>query len=86
MRRSNRLLALLPQVDFDRLAERIAVVDLKHHDVLYEIGEEPPFVYFPLTAVISVIPMDSAGRAVEAASVGREGLVGLSGALGGGAP
>jgi CRP-like cAMP-binding protein len=82
--RANRLLALLPDADLERLARRLSFIDLRHHDVLYDFGDDVDSAYFPLSSVISVIPMDSDGRGVEAASVGCEGLVGLSGLLGGG--
>jgi CRP-like cAMP-binding protein len=40
--------------------------------------------YFPLDAVMSLIATDSDGRTIEIASVGREGVLGLPGALDGG--
>ena len=73
----------MPAADFERINGHLTVVDLKHHDVIYDAGVEAPYAYFPLTAVMSVIPTDRDGRGVEAASVGREGFVGLAGALGG---
>jgi CRP-like cAMP-binding protein len=83
--RVNRLLALLPSPEFDRMRHAATVVESKHHDLIYSPGVAPEFVYFPLGAVMSVIATDTEGRGVEAASVGREGMVGVPGALGGGA-
>lgn len=61
------------------------VVAYRHHDVLHRPGTEMEYAYFPLGGVASLIATDSHGGAAEMASVGREGLVGVAGALGGGA-
>ncbi len=82
--RVNRLLALLPAPDFDRFRRAATIFESKHHDMIYRAGAAPEFAYFPLGSVMSVIATDANGRGVEAASVGREGMVGLTGALGGG--
>ena len=76
------MLALLPESELARLTPDFVLVDLRHHDVIYATGAEVDYAYFPLTAVMSFIATDSDGRGVEAASVGREGIVGLAGALG----
>jgi CRP-like cAMP-binding protein len=81
---ANRMLALLPESELARLTPDLTLVDLRHHDVIYAVGGEVDYAYFPLTAVMSFIATDSDGRSVEAASVGREGIVGLAGALGAG--
>jgi CRP-like cAMP-binding protein len=80
--RVNRILALLPERELARLKPDLTFVDLRHHDMIYPPGAEVAYAYFPLSAVMSVIATDSDGRGVEAASVGREGIVGLAGALG----
>jgi CRP-like cAMP-binding protein len=82
--RVNRLLALLPPADLDRISRSLTVVASPHHEVIYAAGAEPQWAYFPLGSVMSVIATDKEGRGVEAASVGREGMLGLTGALGGG--
>jgi CRP-like cAMP-binding protein len=82
--RVNRILSLLPADEFDRLAPKLTLIDGHHHDVLFRVGEPVEFAYFPITAVMSLIAVDADGRGVEMASVGREGLVGLPGALTGG--
>jgi CRP-like cAMP-binding protein len=78
----NRMLALLPEPELARLTPDLTLIDLRHHDVIYGTGAKVAHAYFPLSAVMSVIATDSDGRGVEAASVGREGIVGLAGALG----
>jgi CRP-like cAMP-binding protein len=81
---ANRLLALLPPTDLARLTPRLTIVDGHDHDVIYEDGKAATFGYFPLSSVMSLIATDADGRGVEMASVGREGFVGLPGALGAG--
>ena len=82
--KGNRLLALLPDEEFQRLAPHLAIVDGVHHDVIYAVGANMERAHFPLTAVMSLIGTDAEGRTIEMASVGREGVVGLPGALAGG--
>jgi CRP-like cAMP-binding protein len=76
------MLALLPEPEFARLTPDLMPLDLRHHDVIYAPGAAIHYAYFPLSAVMSVIATDADGRGMEAASVGREGMVGLAGALG----
>ena len=81
---ANRLLALLPDEELARLEPLLAMVDGRDHDEIYEPGQEVRRAYFPLTAVLSLIVIDADGRGIEMATVGREGVVGLAGALQGG--
>jgi CRP-like cAMP-binding protein len=79
---TNRLLALLPQVDIERLAAVSTVVSLEQGHVLNEPGEEPERIYFPHTGMISLLAIMSDGKGVETATVGREGVVGAMAGLG----
>ena len=83
--RVNRLLSLMPAEELARITPDLLIVDRPDHDVVYERGADIEFAYFPLTGVVSLIATDAEGRGLEMASVGREGLVGLTGALLGGA-
>lgn len=78
----NRLLALLPSADSERLAQATKVVSLEQGLVLNEPGDEPNRVYFPHTGMISLLAVMSDGKAVETATVGREGVVGAMAGLG----
>ena len=82
--KGNRVLSLLPADEFERLAPLLTLRTGKHHDAIYPIGAPMDIAYFPLDSVMSLIATDSDGRTIEIASVGREGLVGLPGALAGG--
>jgi signal transduction histidine kinase len=78
--RSNHLLRLL---DADtRAALSPVAVQLRGRDVLGEPGTPALYVYFPVTAVISLVSRMEDGASAEVAVVGREGMVGLAGVLG----
>lgn len=78
----NRLLAMLPQTDIERLLPALSVVSLQQGLVLNEPGEEPGRIYFPHTGMISLLAVMADGKAVETATVGREGVVGAMAGLG----
>ncbi len=50
--------------------------------LLYEPDQTITHIYFPLTAVTSVLSEMDDGTTVEVATIGREGMVGLSVLLG----
>ena len=75
--RSNLLLMLLPGDERERLVAAGTVVELQAGDILHEVGEQIRKVYFPYAGVISILGVLSTGEAVEAATIGREGMVGL---------
>jgi CRP-like cAMP-binding protein len=78
----NHLLALLPRADLDRFAPALTVVSLEQGVVLNEPGDEPERIYFPHVGMISLLAVISDGKAVETATVGREGVVGAMAGLG----
>lgn len=75
--RVNRLLALLPEIELERLRPVIDVVTLPARTVVGRPGEPVDCIHLPLTAMMSIVGSDSTGTGVEMATVGREGLVGL---------
>src|ERR1700722_13425416 len=79
---TNRLLATLPVVDIERLGTALTTVSLETGLVLNEPGDEPERIYFPHTGMISLLAVMSDGKAVETATVGREGVVGAMAGLG----
>jgi CRP-like cAMP-binding protein len=52
-------------------------VDWKLNDVLLKVGEPIDFVYFPNTAMASVLTLMEDGKMVEVGLVGSEGMIGL---------
>lgn len=72
----NRLLAGMPPAEFDRLEPHLEAVDLPTGLVLYEHDDVLDTVYFPHSAVISIVAVMRDGSVAEMATVGREGLAG----------
>lgn len=83
LRTRNRLLAALPPAEFDRLAPRLEPVALELSRVLFRPEEEISHVYFPVTAIVSLLTNLEDGTGMEVGLVGREGMVGVSAVLGG---
>jgi len=75
---TNKLLTTLPGEDFARLLPYLEPVSLACGEDLYGFGENIKFVYFPESAVLSQIHLLADGATVEAALIGKEGMVGLS--------
>jgi CRP-like cAMP-binding protein len=79
----NHLLAALPQEEAQRWLPRLEPVDLPLGHVLYESGSALSHVYFPTTAIVSLLYVMESGAAAEIAVVGNEGIVGISLFMGG---
>jgi CRP-like cAMP-binding protein len=80
--RQNRLLGALSPLAYDRLAPDLEFVELAGGHILYEPSSAIDFVYFPETAVASMIRRMADGSGVEVGTIGREGVVGGAIALG----
>lgn len=78
----NRLLASLPQSDFERLKPSLEPVDLTYRRSLYQANRKIPYVYFFETGVGSLVKTMKNGDASEVGTVGNEGIVGLPIVLG----
>jgi CRP-like cAMP-binding protein len=81
--RVNRLLAALPPTEWARWQPQLEAVELPLGKVLYESGSTMSHVYFPTTAIVSLLYVLEDGASAEIAVVGREGLVGISLFMGG---
>ena len=80
---SNFLLASLSPADAASIQPYLRRVELEHKKVLFEAGDKIGHVYFPTGAVISLVIGLSTGEMVEAAMVGKDGVVGAASALDG---
>jgi CRP-like cAMP-binding protein len=76
------LLLALPAADAERLAPLLTPLDLDKGSLLYEAGDAVDFVYFPHDCVISLMTLMQSGAAIESATIGREGALGLAAATG----
>ncbi len=81
--RNNHLLSALPPSDFARLSARLEPVSLRLGDALYESGDRLSHVFFPTTAIVSLLYVMENGASAEIAVVGNEGIVGIALFMGG---
>jgi CRP-like cAMP-binding protein len=79
----NRLLAALPTEEMARWKPHLEPVTLKLGAVLCESGIQLDYVYFPTTAIVSLLYVMVDGDSAEIAVVGNEGLVGVAIFMGG---
>ncbi|GAA5165087.1 Crp/Fnr family transcriptional regulator [Viridibacterium curvum] len=81
--RSNRLLAVLPDAEWARWQEQLEMVEMPLGQVLYESGATLHHVYFPATAIVSLLYVMENGASAEIAVVGNEGMIGVALFMGG---
>jgi CRP-like cAMP-binding protein len=79
---SNKLLATLSRSDFALLQPHLTTVGLEQGTVLCEAGVEVDHVHFPLFGMISLVVVMRNGKAIETATIGREGVFGAMSGLG----
>ena len=81
--KDNELLAALPPLVLKRWQKSLEDVAMPLGEVLYEPGAVLSHVYFPTTAIVSLLYVMEDGASAEIAVVGKEGLVGISLFMGG---
>jgi len=79
----NHLLDALPAAEGQRWLPLLESVDMPLGSVLYEPGVALSHVYFPTTAIVSLLYVMENGASAEIAVVGNEGVVGISLFMGG---
>jgi CRP-like cAMP-binding protein len=79
----NHLLSALPIAEAQRWLPLLERVEMPLGQVLYESGGTLSHVYFPTTAIVSLLYVMENGASAEIAVVGNEGLVGISLFMGG---
>jgi CRP-like cAMP-binding protein len=79
----NHLLASLPAAEFARLAPHLEPVPMLLGEMLYEPGGRLQHVFFPTTAIVSLLYVLESGASAEIAGVGNEGILGISLFMGG---
>jgi CRP-like cAMP-binding protein len=84
--RVNFLLAQMPAEDQARWSGLVETVELLKGRVLFEAGSPTTHVYFPTTAIISLIHTTHSGASAQVAMIGSEGAAGLAAAMGGESP
>jgi CRP-like cAMP-binding protein len=81
--KKNHLLAALPDAEWQRWRPQLESRILNLGEVLYEPGNTLSHVYFPTTAIVSLLYVMENGASAEIAIVGNEGIVGVSLFMGG---
>jgi CRP-like cAMP-binding protein len=74
--RQNLVLRSLPPADLALLAPHLSLVSLDQGRILIESGDIAESVYFPHTAVVSLLTVMQHGHTVETATIGHTGVVG----------
>jgi CRP-like cAMP-binding protein len=80
--RTNRLLSLLSDDDYERLRRHLSQVTLEYRKSLYEPSHPIEHVYFPIEGVASLVITMANGGSAEVGTIGSEGMVGLPVCLG----
>jgi CRP-like cAMP-binding protein len=78
----NHLLTLLPEDELNALLPDLERVQLEVRDLVYDVNVPIEHAYFPEDGVVSMVGLMSDGKAVEVATVGNEGMLGLPAFLG----
>lgn len=78
----NQILIAVPDQDFERLRQRMRVVELREMQTIHRAEEPIGHVYFPITAVLAQTQTFLDGNTIELSMVGHEGVSGLSALLG----
>jgi CRP-like cAMP-binding protein len=81
--KTNHLLAALPEAEWSRWKPQLEFVDMPLGQVVYEPGNRMQHVYFPTTAIVSLLYVMENGSSADIAIVGNEGIVGVSLFMGG---
>ncbi len=81
--KDNRLLAALPEGSYDALLPLLEPLAMPLGLSVYESGGAQGYVYFPTTAIVSLLYVLEDGNSAEIAVTGNEGLVGIALFMGG---
>jgi CRP-like cAMP-binding protein len=80
----NRLLAALPNDEYERLLPSLQQVSFSLGEVVYEFGGHLDYVYFPTTSIVSLLYTMANGSSAEMGLTGNDGVVGIALFMGGG--
>ena len=80
---TNKLLAGVSDEELARLLPNLQLISLPLGKVIYESGEKMDYVYFPTTAIISLLYIMENGSTAEIGVVGKDGMVGIAIFMGG---
>jgi CRP-like cAMP-binding protein len=75
---------MLPREEYERILPHLSHVSFSLGQVVYESGGRMNYIYFPTTAVVSLLYMMENGSSAEMGMAGNDGLVGIALFMGGG--
>ncbi len=73
----NQLLAALPMEEYRKLFSKLEQIPLNYGELIYEVGENIRYVYFPNSGIISLLAAVENSSTLEVGIVGKEGFVGI---------
>jgi CRP-like cAMP-binding protein len=76
-RPANRLLAALPQNEYDALSRHLEKFEMVYGANIYKPGSAIDYVYFPESGIISLLANVNSASSIEIGMVGDEGMTGL---------
>jgi CRP-like cAMP-binding protein len=79
---NNVILLSLPDEEYNLLRPHLEPAELPQYQILHEPAERIDFAYFLNQGMTSLVALSADGRSVEVGIVGREGVVGMSIAVG----
>lgn len=80
--RQNHFLAALPESVWTRWRTQLEFVDLPLDKSLQTSGATPAYVYFPTTAIVSLLYITRDGASTEIGALGNDGVVGIDALMG----
>jgi CRP-like cAMP-binding protein len=75
--RGNRILDALPRNEYERILPTLSPVSFDLKRLLLEPGKAIDTIYFPVSAVVSLLTTMDDGSSIEIATIGNEGIVGV---------
>jgi hypothetical protein len=79
----NTLLAALQPEEYEYLLPALEPVTLSLGGIIYQPGGHLDYLYFPVTAIVSLVYTMEDGATVEMGLVGKDGVVGIALFMGG---
>lgn len=76
--RTNALLADLPEAEFDFFAPHLKLVSLTKGQTLFNQGDIPSYVYYPVGAIVSLMIDNQIGDSTESFMLGKSCMVGVA--------
>lgn len=76
--RSNCLLSDLPAAEYEAFTRHLTLVFLRKGQVLFDVGEVPRYVHYPVGAVVSMLQDSRDGEPLETCMLGKTCMVGVA--------